>query len=136
MVPGVLASPPRCEEHPGMDLSRCLPLALAAALLSCDDSRLESQRDPPDAGGPRCGDGRVNAGEDCDGSDLAGSSCTSLGFDTGSLTCDDQCRFITFNCVKFCGNGQLDPGEECDGQLGPLSCGEWGYKTCSDACRV
>ncbi|MHB8874304.1 MAG: FG-GAP repeat domain-containing protein [Myxococcaceae bacterium] len=111
-----------------------LALVACLALLSCrDDSTRHRQEPPPD---PFCGDGLVGEGEECDGSDLAGASCTTLGFDTGSLACDGACKFLTLSCVKRCGNGVLDTGEACDGTLGPLSCPSFGYKACGPACAV
>ncbi|MEW5854163.1 MAG: hypothetical protein AB2A00_35640 [Myxococcota bacterium] len=42
--------------------------------------------------GPVCGDG-VRAGlEECDGSDLGGKTCASLGYTTGTLGCTRECR--------------------------------------------
>lgn len=52
----------------------------------------------PGTGGPVCGNGIVETGEACDGGDLAGASCTSLGFDFGSLSCSGSCTFDTGNC--------------------------------------
>ena len=116
-------------------LGRTLPLALAAALLACSDGGLRPQPDL-DAGSPRCGDGRIDPGEQCDGANLAGNSCTGLGFDRGTVTCDDQCHLVTAACLRLCGNGQLDPGEACDGTIGPLTCPDWGFKVCTPQCRV
>jgi hypothetical protein len=47
-----------------------------------------------------CGDGIVEAGEDCDPPNLTPD---------GRILCDETCHFIA-----ACGNGQLDPGEQCD----------------------
>ena len=48
---------------------------------------------------PECGDGSVNVvGEQCDGADLGGESCTTLGFDGGALACDGSCGFDTSGC--------------------------------------
>lgn len=50
---------------------------------------------------PTCGDGAINvAGEICDGPDLGGMSCTSLGFTGGTLTCTTACRFETSACTN------------------------------------
>src|SRR5262249_13744244 len=38
-----------------------------------------------------CGNGAIEAGEECDGSNLGGDSCTSLGFSGGSLVCKPRC---------------------------------------------
>jgi len=56
------------------------------------------------AGIPVCGDNAVNvAGEQCDGADLGGESCVSLGFSGGVLGCDGSCAFDTGGCT--CGGG-------------------------------
>lgn len=64
---------------------------------------------------PYCGDGNVDAGEQCDGANLNGASCESLGFDLGgTLTCTN-CAFVTTECaVSHCGDGIVDSGEDCD----------------------
>lgn len=49
---------------------------------------------------PTCGDGTVNVpGEHCDGSDLGGASCASLGFLGGVLGCSPACRFDSAACL-------------------------------------
>lgn len=53
---------------------------------------------------PTCGDGAVNvAGEECDGADLAGATCESLGRAGGTLGCTPGCRLD----VTACGTGAL-----------------------------
>ncbi len=48
---------------------------------------------------PACGDGSIDVpGEQCDGSDLGGASCVSLGFAGGALACDGSCVFDTGPC--------------------------------------
>lgn len=48
---------------------------------------------------PSCGDGVRNGGEQCDGADLGGATCQTLGFDTGSLGCNaGSCTHNTANC--------------------------------------
>jgi hypothetical protein len=51
-----------------------------------------------------CGDGNLDPGEDCDQSQLNGSTCKSLGFDSGTLACTSNCRFSTSGC-----SGSLTP---------------------------
>jgi len=47
-----------------------------------------------------CGDGfRAPAGEDCEGSDLGGATCLTLGFDGGSLSCSTCCTYDTSSCL-------------------------------------
>lgn len=72
-------------------------------------------------GGRRCGNNDREGEEQCDGSDLAGQSCASLGLGSGTLTCfpadsAQECQFDTANCVPppQCGNGTVEQGEECD----------------------
>jgi cysteine-rich repeat protein len=64
----------------------------------------------------RCGDGILDADEDCDGSELGGATCQSLGHHGGTLSCGADCQFDETGCTAApaCGDGQLDPGEACD----------------------
>ena len=47
-----------------------------------------------------CGNNIKEKGEECDGTDVAGKTCKSQGFDSGSLGCSDACTLDTSNCVK------------------------------------
>ena len=60
-----------------------------------------------------CGDAMIHGTEDCDGTNLGGSTCVSLGYGGGTLTCS-SCAFNTAACTSNCGNGTLQAGEECD----------------------
>jgi hypothetical protein len=69
-----------------------------------------------------CGDGSVGGDESCDGADLAGADCTTLGFASGTLGCTAGCGLDVSACVASdCGNGVVDAGEDCD--LGDLNSG-------------
>ena len=48
-----------------------------------------------------CGNGRIDAGEQCDGAMLGGATCTSLGmgFSGGTLRCGAGCRYDTAMCA-------------------------------------
>jgi len=46
-----------------------------------------------------CGNGTVEEGEQCDGSDLAGQTCESLGYAGGTLSCNPDCTFDTSGCT-------------------------------------
>ena len=93
-----------------------------------------------------CGNGKLDAGEVCDGAMLNGATCSALvGFgSTGKLTCNDTCTaVITTACSepKKCGNGILDSGEVCDGAiLNGKTCaevvgfGSTGTPQCNDSC--
>ena len=109
--------------------------AVVLLLLACGGDRVVDNRPPPPIPDPACGDGNVDEGEDCDGSNLGEESCSSRGFDLGTLSCDAQCRFATLGCVKFCGNGTVEPGEQCDPGMGPGACDGWGYTGCTDTCQ-
>ncbi|MSU74358.1 hypothetical protein EXS57_01095 [Candidatus Kaiserbacteria bacterium] len=54
---------------------------------------------------PGCGDGVIGIGEQCEGSNLGGRSCTSLGFTGGSLSCTSACTFNTSQCTTSSGGG-------------------------------
>ncbi len=81
-----------------------LALVLAASLVFAAEYHGKLSVDVGDASiviSPKeaiCGDNQVNqAWEQCDGSDLRGATCKSLGYDSGTLACSD-CVFDTSNC--------------------------------------
>ena len=43
--------------------------------------------------GPLCGNGTIDPGEDCDGANLGGATCASLGFMWGTLACNPGCMY-------------------------------------------
>lgn len=79
-----------------------------------------------------CGDGFIDPGEQCDGADLNGQSCESLGYYivTGQLACTATCQYDTTACGHRCGDGLLDVQEDCDDGDGEDGDG------CSARCRV
>lgn len=84
-----------------------------------------------------CGDGSISQGEVCDGENLGGATCTSLGFAKGKLSCA-QCHYETRLCT-FCGNGEVNGNEQCDGvEFGDRTCETLGFTggtlTCSEKC--
>ncbi|MBR4986193.1 MAG: hypothetical protein IKY83_10710 [Proteobacteria bacterium] len=84
---------------------------------------------------PICGDGKIDAGEECDGNNLGGATCSAVG-KCGKPTCK-QCKIDMNSCsaCNTCGNGKIDAGEECDGaNLGGATCsavGKCGQPTCN-----
>ena len=64
-----------------------------------------------------CGDGYVNANEDCDGVDLGGATCLDVGFyAAGGLACDRDCQFDPRECGGgSCGDDIINGRELCDG---------------------
>lgn len=85
------------------------------------------------AGGflPSCGNGTIDVvGEQCDGADLGGETCASLGFPGGgALGCAAGCLLDTSACMpSLCGNGVIDGAEQCDGtDLGGATCTSLGF---------
>lgn len=65
-----------------------------------------------------CGNGVLQAGELCDGPDLADQTCETQGFESGTLACRANCTFDYAGCASntsSCGNAIIDTGEVCDG---------------------
>jgi len=84
------------------------------------------------AGKPFCGDGNAKGGEQCDGSDLDGESCETLGYTGGTLGCASDCSFDTSSCFSVtasCGDGVVNGFEECEATDDSACPGE-----CSDHC--
>jgi len=46
----------------------------------------------------KCGDGSRQPSEQCDGLDLSGATCASIGFDGGTLSCDASCNLDRTGC--------------------------------------
>lgn len=78
-----------------------------------------------------CGDGAINAGEECDQNNLNGATCVSLGYAFGELQCGADCAFDTTGCyaVRFTDNGD---GTVSDAQTGLM----WEQKGALDGVPV
>ncbi|MBI2529862.1 MAG: PKD domain-containing protein [Candidatus Diapherotrites archaeon] len=91
-----------------------------------------------------CGNGTINTGETCDGSNLGGKTCSDIDdFVFGSLSCNSNCSLNTSGCIKSenCGNGTINSGETCDGSnLGGKTCSDFGFAggtlSCSASCAI
>ena len=46
-----------------------------------------------------CGDGVIDVFEDCEGRNLDGETCASIGYDRGTLRCDEYCEFDDTRCA-------------------------------------
>ncbi|MBU1239462.1 hypothetical protein KKF84_09015, partial [Myxococcota bacterium] len=88
--------------------------------------------------GGSCGDGLIEEREHCEGSDLDGQSCSSLGLGSGNLACTQECLFDVSDCETqpVCGDDVLaSPVEDCEGSnLGGMTCQDLGYVTGTLAC--
>ncbi len=71
-----------------------------------------------------CGDDVADATEECDGTDLRGSSCAGVAPDTnfGTLICATNCTFDTAG-YSSCSDGALAGEEACDTE-------DFGAETC------
>lgn len=74
------------------------------------DETTSTTGDPMD-----CGNDMLDGREECDGAELDGASCKSLGFASGDLSCADDCSYDTSACDS-CGNVVIDDGEDCEGE--------------------
>ncbi len=89
-----------------------------------------------------CGNGVIEDGEQCDGANLGGETCVSLGQPSGTLACTSGCGFDITGCTgsnPVCGNGVVEGSEQCDGSnLNGQSCVTQGYMggslTCTSGC--
>ena len=63
---------------------------------ACDDDGAVAPPAPPASS---CGNGTIDEGEECDGTSLGDATCTSKGFASGDLSCDETCHFVTTACV-------------------------------------
>jgi hypothetical protein len=69
-----------------------------------DPSSAEVTGPTSDTEGQGCGDGQIMPGEQCDGADLQGFTCMSLGLNGGTLACDPvTCTFDTSMCMSTSG---------------------------------
>jgi hypothetical protein len=90
-----------------------------------------------------CGDGVRSPTEPCEGSDLGGQTCSSLGFYGGTgLKCAADCTFDTSGCAGICGDGVVNgPHEECDGAPpAGKTCADFeagsGFLDCTELCSI
>lgn len=83
-----------------------------------------------------CGNGVVDANEECDGANLDAQTCMTFGFTGGALLCSPQCIFDKSMCTSpSCGDGTVDGnGEECDCGNQGVNCtaAQLGNKVCGN----
>jgi hypothetical protein len=53
-----------------------------------------------------CGNGAIDPGEQCDGSEFGGKTCASIGLGSGNLLCNPFCGIVASQCVpkETCGD--------------------------------
>ncbi len=88
----------------------------------------------------RCGDQDVQTihGEVCDGTNLDGQTCESLGYRPGQLGCNALCQFDFSGCDGYCGDGDIQGAwEQCDGaNLDGKTCESIGYHPGTLGCNA
>jgi len=62
-----------------------------------------------------CGNGVIEGSEVCDGANLSGNTCESLGFTGGTLGCKSDCSDYDYTFCTHCGDNIIQQGELCDG---------------------
>lgn len=81
-----------------------------------------------------CGNNITEAGEECDGPDLAGKTCQDYGYNSGTLKCTSSCRWDSSTCYnsgEYCGNGYCaGSGEDCNSC--PQDCPKETSSSCGD----
>lgn len=87
-----------------------------------------------------CGDGVVEANEECEGMERM-ISCSEYSdiYTWGELGCNSDCTYRFNNCEKReCGNGAHEPPEECDGNQAWETCEDHGFAgggiSCTENC--
>lgn len=92
----------------------------------------------------RCGDGVVRGTERCDGENLDGQTCSTLGYYTGGdVSCANDCLFDTSSCGGGkCGDHIVQHDHEfCEDGVAPteLSCLDFGFDLgrlgCAQTCQ-
>jgi hypothetical protein len=106
------------EACDGLDLkgANCQGLGLAPGTVTCT-TECDFDTSGCNAHVPVCGDGLGEAAESCDGQDLRGNACEDIGFEAGTLACNDACGFDTSGCGTTGGDcdepGAGGAGSEC-----------------------
>ncbi|MCY1061398.1 hypothetical protein [Nannocystis sp. SCPEA4] len=95
-----------CEpDAPDSYADKCTELGKVASPAACNPKTCTF-----DAGGcSACGNGVVDAGEECDPEDMTQPTCPGEGV----AVCRDNCTVDVSGC-EACGNGVVDIDEECD----------------------
>ena len=92
------------------DLAAAMPPSAARNAVLATEAAIDGASDdgvPNLQCGSTCGDGVKVATEQCDGADLAGATCESLGYAAGTLGCGSTCSYDTSACTGgFLATGQ------------------------------
>ncbi len=140
----VVSSPFEQCEGEDLDGQTCESLGYYGGTLSCNLNCNFNLGSCQSHG--QCGDNQIQDlyGEECEGANLTGRTCLTLGYHAGTLTCGTDCRLDLTDCEANgrCGDGLIQPAfsEVCDGDTGGQTCtglGYWGGTlTCGADCRA
>lgn len=146
-----------CPAPQGGEGETCFPNDTCEVGLSCVGGRCEapsadcgngvcdgdesSQSCPEDCGSESCGNGTIDVDTDptevCDGSDLGGATCASLGYRGGTLVCATNCAALDETDCNNCGDSVIEIPEVCDASnLGGLTCADVGFLSGTLACSA
>jgi cysteine-rich repeat protein len=106
---GVVEGAEECDDNNLLDGDGCDPSCVAEEGWVCTGE--------PSVCALLCDNGQLDPGEECEGEDLGGQTCTTIGggYTGGTLACGGSCRFDTIGCVlASCGDGFVDALEACD----------------------
>lgn len=117
---GVVTDPEQCEpagellEKDELNGATCEALGFDAGLLGCTEGCTFNTDSCYS-----CGDAIQQGQEECDGADFGDLTCADYDsmngdpFDSGSLSCGEDCTIDTGNC-SLCGDGAISGAEVCD----------------------
>ena len=88
------------EECDGSDFgsNTCISLGYVSGNLSCN-ANCTNNTSQCITSSSSCGNGSLNTGEECDGSNLNNATCQSLGYASGSLACYNNCTYDKSQCI-------------------------------------
>ena len=115
---GTIDSSEECD-HYELSGNTCLTFGYTKGALACDSS-CDYDYSSCSLCGNNIAEGtaltQVNY-EVCDGTDLRGETCVTVGHAEGVLHCTPGCQYDITGCVgggPVCGNGIIETGEQCD----------------------
>jgi hypothetical protein len=135
-LPPALPAPQKCDVAAAAGSCDSSDVARLRGAIAGEAPAIEQICAPASPGAGVCGNGVRDGTEACDGLDLAGDSCQTLGFTGGTLVCDSGCAFDT----SACQTGQTQGGFCTDTTqcLSGLSCvdGVCCGSACSGTCQA
>jgi hypothetical protein len=142
---GLLEAPEECDAPNNFGTATCQSLLPGSTgPLNCSNTCRISVEECKGTT-PVCGNGWMEAHEECDGTDMAVHDCrdaSAYGFTSGTVACTTGCRIDLSGCMRAngsrCGDGVINGTEQCDGNSVPASCLQFGrlFGTvkCSSGC--